>query len=476
MKRISTLLTALAVVLAVPAKAQFYENFDDLNKFSGSCWTFNEMWGTNYAPWLINGTYSLITNPTTTDSETRDVITPYLNITSTSFTVRFNYMLNAVINTPKAQRTIEIGLEDASGYTPLDLITIDKNTPDQTLITPYDSTFTLPATGSKRLVIRMGGSTGVGVVRVIIDDLYASANALYTTNGGCNSAPIAVPDNFIAPLMMPYSDNVITNTVGGTDNEPNGETLAATLVSQPPASVGTVTLDNNGDFTFTPAPGFTGGPVTFSYRLTDNGFAPLLSNTATVTIEYPAPLVVLPVRLMNFSGEWLHNKAQLSWAVAENQSGAYFEVLRSRDGKTFTSAGLVFASGKDGSESYQFSEKAETDGATYYRLKLVSKNGGHSLSNVIVLKKETTTPGSTLRMLQNPVASTLHFTYLSSTTTASQVVIYSMGGVKVFSTIVGSQKGNNTVSLELNRHLTPGTYILEVSCGSERKVTKLVKQ
>jgi VCBS repeat-containing protein len=59
-------------------------------------------------------------------------------------------------------------------------------------------------------------------------------------------------------------DNV--KAVGSNANA--GATLTAQIVTQPPASQGTVALNSNGSFTFTPATGFT-GTASFTYRVND---------------------------------------------------------------------------------------------------------------------------------------------------------------------------------------------------------------
>ena len=68
-----------------------------------------------------------------------------------------------------------------------------------------------------------------------------------------------------------------------------GTTLEAILADPPPADAGTVDLNPDGSFTFTPAAGFS-GDATFAYRASD-GVAQ--SAPATVTIRVPA--VVPPV-------------------------------------------------------------------------------------------------------------------------------------------------------------------------------------
>src|SRR5204862_188760 len=63
------------------------------------------------------------------------------------------------------------------------------------------------------------------------------------------------------------------------DTDPNGDPLTAVLVSN--VTHGSLTLNGNGSFTYTPATGFT-GTDSFTYQARDNSLA--LSNTATVTL------------------------------------------------------------------------------------------------------------------------------------------------------------------------------------------------
>jgi hypothetical protein len=240
--------------------------------------------------------------------------------------------------------------------------------------------------------------------------------------------------------------------------------------------VGTVTLRADGSFTFTPSPGFTGGTVTFTYQLTDNGFAPLTSNIATVTISYPI-VTILPVRLLSFSGNVVSNKASLTWAVTSNETGNHFELLRSTDGKSYSVAAVVFVNSKAGAESYSLTDAVGLAPITYYKLKVVNKDHSVSYSKALLLKSATTTAGSSLVIQQNPVEATLNFIYTSSTTiTQSNVVIYNAAGVRVLSTKINTQKGANAVSFPLDSKLTSGTYFLEVANATERSVTKLIKK
>lgn len=83
-----------------------------------------------------------------------------------------------------------------------------------------------------------------------------------------NNAPFAVDDDF----GTDFADaNVLAN-----DSDPDGDALSAVLEQAP--TNGSLTLNANGSFSYTPTPGFV-GQVSFTYRASDGE---ALSNIATV--------------------------------------------------------------------------------------------------------------------------------------------------------------------------------------------------
>ncbi len=97
-----------------------------------------------------------------------------------------------------------------------------------------------------------------------------------------NDAPVAVNDSYVvnedATLVVAAAQSVLVND---TDAD-TGATLSAILVTGPTG--GTLTLNANGSFTYTPTANFN-GPDTFTYRASDGTAS---SNTATVTINVTA--------------------------------------------------------------------------------------------------------------------------------------------------------------------------------------------
>ena len=188
------LLFFAATITLLSAKAQFSQNFDSgTSGLSGNCWTFNQVNWTNTPGEVITGTGSLYSLPHVNSSGNDYFSTPVLNITSTSFTVSFNYQLTGKLS-GAATRTIQIGLLDVNNnFTLLTTITLDKFTPLG--IQTFNQTFTLSSIGLFKLDIAWAGDHGDGSSRLVFDDLYTNASARYGS-GTCNSAPIAVNDVF----------------------------------------------------------------------------------------------------------------------------------------------------------------------------------------------------------------------------------------------------------------------------------------
>ncbi len=88
---------------------------------------------------------------------------------------------------------------------------------------------------------------------------------------------LAADDYAYTPINTAVSGNAITN-----DTDPEGNTQTITAQTTTIAGKGTLVLNTNGTFTFTPVTGFT-GPVSFPYTTTDNG-SPVATANATIYI------------------------------------------------------------------------------------------------------------------------------------------------------------------------------------------------
>jgi large repetitive protein len=104
--------------------------------------------------------------------------------------------------------------------------------------------------------------------------------AVLVNNTSINQAPVAAADAYTTAEDTPLM--VAPPGVLGNDSDPDHNPLSAVLVSGP--SHGTLTLNPDGSFTYTPATN-DNGPDSFTYRASDGSLA---SNLATVAITVTA--------------------------------------------------------------------------------------------------------------------------------------------------------------------------------------------
>jgi hypothetical protein len=107
-----------------------------------------------------------------------------------------------------------------------------------------------------------------------------TASVTVQVNAGGNNPPVAQNDDYNTQQNTPL--NVAGPGVLGNDNDPDGDPMTAALVSD--VANGSLTLNDNGSFLYTPDTGFSGAD-SFSYTAND---ATEASNIATVNIGVAA--------------------------------------------------------------------------------------------------------------------------------------------------------------------------------------------
>src|SRR5205085_1358964 len=113
--------------------------------------------------------------------------------------------------------------------------------------------------------------------------------AVSITITAANHAPVAVNDSYTTPEDTPLT--IAAPGVLGNDTDADSNPLTAIQVAAP--ANGTLTLNANGSFTYTPTANFNGSD-SFTYKANDGT---LNSNTATVTTASRiAPTTAPPTR------------------------------------------------------------------------------------------------------------------------------------------------------------------------------------
>jgi hypothetical protein len=147
------------------------------------------------------------------------------------------------------------------------------------------------------LVPNASGQTLINVVATDTTGRFVSDSFILTVTP-VNDAPVTQPDFYATPqgvtLVTTDPLGILTATtlddgVLANDRDPEGDAMTASIVTQP--TKGTVTLNANGTFTYTPGPtALFGSTDTFTYRAIDAFGAASPQTTVTITIgRAPAP-------------------------------------------------------------------------------------------------------------------------------------------------------------------------------------------
>ena len=185
--------------------------------------------------------------------------------------------------------------------------------------------------------------------------------------------------------------------------------------------------------------------------------------------------LVLSTKLISFTGNQTNNDIKLNWEVATNEIADRFEIQKSINGQNFTSAGIVFATEKTGSQAYSFNTGATVSGNIIYRLRIFNKNNKVDYSNNIIFqtKEEIKTQAA---IINNPVINNLALSFNSTRNQVMNISIIDMAGRCIQQEKFSSNKGNNTVNISLTSSVKKGIYLANLSDGINQTVIKFIKQ
>ena len=183
---------------------------------------------------------------------------------------------------------------------------------------------------------------------------------------------------------------------------------------------------------------------------------------------------LLPVKLNNFQGSKNKTNVQLQWTVGVNEDANTFEVERSNDGKSFSTAALMLGTEKSGNETYNYSELNE-DAKVYYRLKMVDKSDVQTYSKILVFNSNGKNT-KTLDIIGNSVNDKLTISFQADASNTSELRILDMNGKMIAKQTIKASKGNNLASISLPSTIMTGMYIASLSSENVNSTAKFIKQ
>lgn len=195
--------------------------------------------------------------------------------------------VNSVNDAPLANNDNDIINEDTSlsGNVSLNDSDVDNDPLSYTLISgPSNGTLTFDIDGSYTYIPNPNFNGSDSFVYEISDNQGGTAQAtMILTVNAVNDIPTGIPDINITVINMPVNGNVLTNDLDLVE----GDLLTVNTTPVTLPNHGTVSLDSDGSYTYTPVTGYSGVDI-FYYEICDNGTPQECTITST-TIEILAP-------------------------------------------------------------------------------------------------------------------------------------------------------------------------------------------
>ena len=237
------------------------------------------------------------------------------------------------------------------------------------------------------------------------------------TDGNCAQAfqyfyvyPSAYDNTTFAldDIMVLYDDMPVNGNVANNDYDKEGDTQLVTAQNVTVMGVGTLVLNTNGTYTFTPDSEFQGA-ANFEYEICDNnGIDPKCAMATLYILSHNMP--VLPVTMKAFDVKSSECINYLSWSTSQEVNNDYFIIRRSFDGNNFEEIGTVDGNGNSHSTvDYTFEDKEGISGYTnsYYQLIQVDLDGRMEKIRIIGVQNDCSA-STTLHFYPNPVSNYLH--------------------------------------------------------------------
>ena len=194
-----------------------------------------------------------------------------------------------------------------------------------------------------------------------------------------------------------------------------------------------------------------------------------LSYGLVTYIPYATDSVVLPLKLISFTGVIEGHKVVLDWQTTNEVNTSQF-VIQRKTGIDFTDIGTVSTTNERGITTYTFADKFPIAGTNYYRLKIVDVNGIYTYSSVIPISY--TGIAMNLLVYPNPAKSYVIIEHETSTSDAQLRLIDATGKqIKSITVAKGSVQTRLNVA-----GLSKGIYQIVWKNGTKTENTTLLIQ
>lgn len=215
----------------------------------------------------------------------------------------------------------------------------------------------------------------------------------------------------------------------------------------------------------TPVIGTLGTNRTLTYTFT-NGFSGFGAGVAGTA---------LPITLVDFKGSIKGKETLLEWSTSFEYENRGFDIEKSYDGNEFKKIAHISSGGNSVTgHRYIYTDKDLRQDNNYYRLRQFDIDGRSSFSKVVLIK-DPSVFSTGMKLLTNPVHSSLDVQFDLPLDGNSLIRIYDASGKVLFNKTIHTSKVRRLRIPVMQSFMTKGTYVLEISNHHKKYVLRFLK-
>jgi hypothetical protein len=185
---------------------------------------------------------------------------------------------------------------------------------------------------------------------------------------------------------------------------------------------------------------------------------------------------VLPVTLTSFKGVFTEKQeVDLSWVTMMEADVDHFEIQRSGNGMDFQDIDSVHSqvtiSTNDFKLQYSYEDPKPLPGVSYYRVKLVGKDGSTNQTPVVQITNDM---AKGTRIYPTLIQNNMIFVESDKNLRDAKMEFFDISGNKISETNWGMLNGRQNVQVSKSGSLSTGTYIAKLTAAGQNIKTQLV--
>jgi hypothetical protein len=189
----------------------------------------------------------------------------------------------------------------------------------------------------------------------------------------------------------------------------------------------------------------------------------------TQGFQQPSNQNIVPLQLIQFTGNRTANEAKLQWKVLNEIDITTYTLQRSADGRIFENVGIINAKNNAAPEnSYNFTDANAGKNTVYYKLLIHEKNGSSQVSWILCL----TAKAEQIKVYPIPITNSLTVDILQSQASKKNIQLMDISGKVYFTKTYSLVIGRNNIIIDV-KNLLAGTYFL---VGLNETSIKVIKE